>query len=101
MFGGLRHDRALVIRAQFGEGREGVAAVVSRTGERDDARTRRRHLAQVLGDADARIVHERILAGNRDRRRVDGAHLLGRQDVDHCSSTTTAAAVLAVCVIVR
>jgi len=53
------------------------------------------------GDRFACPAHERDLAVARDRGRVDGAHLEGGRRAHQPSSTTTAAAVVAVWVMVR
>jgi len=47
------------------------------------------------------LAHQLYLAVARDRRCVDRAHLRGGDGAHQPSKTTTAAAVVAVCVIVR
>ena len=86
----MRHER---------ERGKDVAAIVAGSGDADDAA-----LTPVAwnerGNRDTGVAHQRDLAAVRDLLGVERAHTLGVED-DHCSRMTTAAAIVAVCVIVR
>ena len=85
-------DRTIVFARNLGQRTERIAAVVARAGEGDDSGAGRSDAAQALRDGGARIAHQLDRTDASDRLGVGGTHLLGRQDVDHDSKITTAAA---------
>ncbi len=99
--GGHRIDDAFDLRIDPGERRERVSAVVAGSREGDGAARARRGGPEGVRDPRARVAHQDDLARARAGPRVDGAHLLRRQEAHRRSRITTADAVRRVCVIVR
>ncbi len=96
-------DRAFDFAAEFGERGERIAAVIPRPCERDRAPRAWDERADRFGDRAAGGAHQRGLAEPLATARVGRAHLrcVERAHQPFRSRTTTAAAVAAVCVIVR
>ncbi len=95
-----RHDDPLAIGFELRQRGEDVAAVVAASGDADHASLRGVR-AHEMRDGAARASHELRRAVARAGGRVEGAHRVGGEDAHQASSTTTAAAVVAVCVMVR
>ena len=94
-------DRAFVERGELGKRGKGVTAVVAGPREGHDRHFGFGHRAKLLGDPRAGVAHELVFTGARDRQGIGGAHRIGRENVDHASRITTAAATLPVWVMVR